>query len=208
MHIPVLFIWFLIFALVFYYNIKKTTKKDNAAKEAFWQKEQTSLSVRKKEFEPSDYIKPDMSRLSMVTPPSMDPGDRMHLEQLRQRLHSLESLDMMNFAHLSNTEIRIRFGTANQTIITTNEQHLHVFLKTLAEYGMFMSRHNEKDEAIAAFELAIDLGSDYSNHYVELAKLYASEQNSKAIERLMDKAHHVQTLNQSLILNKLSTFQK
>ncbi len=208
MHIPVLFIWFTIFALLFYYNIKKTSKKDNAAKEAFWEKEQASLSVRKKEFEPSDYIKPDMNRLSMVTPFTMAPGDSMHLSQLRQRLHSLESMDMMNFSHLSNTEIRIRFGTANQSIITTNEQHLHMFLKTLYEYGMFMTRHNEKAEAIAAFELAVDLGSDYSNHYLELAKLYESEQDNGSIQKLIQKAESIPTLNRTLILNKLSAFQK
>lgn len=208
MHIPVLFIWFLIFSVLFYYNIKKTSKKENAAKEAFWEQEQASLSVRKKEFDPSDYIKPELSRLSMVTPSTMDPGDSMHLSQLRQRLHSLETMDMMNFSHLSNTEIRMRFGTANQSIITTNEQHLHVFLKTLYEYGVFMVRHNETDEAIAAFELAVDLGSDYSNHYIELAKLYEARHNWASIEKLIHKAEAIQTLNRTLILNKLSAFQK
>lgn len=208
MHIPVLFIWFLIFSLLFYYNIKKTSKKENAAKEAFWEEEQASLSVRKKEFAPSDYLKPDMSRLSMVTPSEMASGDAMHLSQLRQRLKALESMDMMNFSHLSNTEIRMRFGTANQSIITTNEQHLHVFFKTLYEYGVFMERHNETDEAIAAFELAVDLGSDYSNHYVELAKLYEAKNDSRSILKLIQKADTIKTLNRSLILNKLAAFQK
>jgi hypothetical protein len=206
MGIPSIFILFLSLVFVLQHNLRKSKKTDQALKDQFWSKEKQSLTVRKKSFSESDYIRPSLDSLNFDKFTPSLPADRLQHQQLIQDLNRLVVLDMMNFSHMSNSEIRIAYGTANQTVVTDNEEHYNQFLKTLAKYGHFMLDHEESYEAEAAFRLAIDLGSDYTDHYLSLATLYENSNKKEAIQPLIQQANELTSLSKDSIIKKLNNF--
>ncbi len=62
------------------------------------------------------------------------------------------------------------------------------------------------DEAIAAFEECIRLGSDYSTHFITLAQLYLEKNQTHKLSDLKEKAASLESLNRSIILKKLASF--
>ncbi len=206
MAFPSIFIIFVIFVVLFQYHLRKNMRQENINREQFWNNEEKSLSTRRKEFNDDDYIKPNLSKLSFPTVPSLNPGQTLHYKQVKNRLQELSSMDLMNFSNLTNTELRIRFGTANQTVITQNEANYNNFLKSLADYGHLMIEFEEINEAIVAFEECIRLGSDYSDHFLTLAQLYLQKKQRYKLTDLIEKAESLDSLNRSIILKKLASF--
>lgn len=205
MAFPSIFIIFVIALFVFQHHLRKNMKVEDKAKDEFWRKEQASLVVRKKEISPEDYLVPDISKLSFNIPEAVEPGDELQLKQLIKRIKELSTHDMMNFSDLTNTDIRIKFGTANQSIITENEYTYNNFLKALASYAHLMNDYSQKDESIMALEECVSLGSDYSDHFVLLGQLYLDNQMTSELNKLKETVSKLETSNKKGILDKLES---
>jgi len=205
MGFPTIFALFVIFALLFNHRLNRLTRLEREAKVAFWESERDSLSVRKKEFVEENYLRPDISSLTF---PQLDVKDYdlVLYESLKSKLLELSTKDMMNFSHLTNTEIRLQFGTANQTAIADNESAYNTYLKTLADYGKFMNEQGELNEAIIALEECIRMKSEYSRHYLFLAQLFAIIKNEEAFHQLCEKASTIDTTKQTNIHQKLINY--
>lgn len=207
MAFPTLFILFLIGIFIFQHHLRKNMKIEDKTKDEFWRKEQSSLVVRKKEIAPEDYIIPDISELSFQLPEDMEPGDELQLKQLIKRIKDLSTHDMMNFSNLSNTDLRIRFGTANQSIITNNEYTYNNFLKALASYAHLINEYKHPEESIIALKQCISLGSDYSDHFVYLGQLYLDLHMPNDFSDLKTIANSLETSNKKGILEKLESLK-
>jgi hypothetical protein len=205
MGFPTIFAFFAIVLLLLNFRLKRLTREEHKAKVAFWQKERESLSVRKQSFSLDDYIHPDITRLQFPIL-ELEGYDQLLFDSLTKKIDALSRKDMMNFSQLTNTEIRLRFGTANQTVIENNEHNYTSFIKALAEYGKLMEQHGEFNEAKNAFEICIALHSEYSQHYLSLAGLYAMEKNEEAFQQLCEKASLIDATIQSKIQDKLRAF--
>lgn len=205
MAFPTVFILFVILIFVLQHHLRKNTKLNDKAKDDFWQKEQASLVVRKKEFTPKDYIVPNIANLTLSIPEDLAPDDALQLKSLVKRIKDLSKQDMMNFNYLTNTELRLKFGTANQTIITNNENTYNNFLKALASYAFFMNDNNHINESIQALEQCIELGSDYSEHFIYLGQLYINQHLNSDLQELIDTANNLNSLNKKGILEKLES---
>lgn len=206
MAFPSFFIIFLIIIFIIQHHLRKSRRLEETKKQAFWQQEQQSLSVRKKEFSKTDYIYPDLTQFDFALLNLLDPSIKIQLKQIESDLQRLAKLDMMNFTHMTNSEIRITFGTANQTVIQSNEEHFDLFLKTLAKYAHLMSDQEEYNEAILAFEHCIDLGSEYHDHYLSLATLYEKAHKKEALHHLIEKASSLNSLNKQALVKKLNSY--
>lgn len=202
MGFPAIFAFFVIIAILFNYRIKKLTREEAKVREAFWQRERESLIVRKKDFDENDFITPDISSLRFPNVEFI--GYELKLYQASiDKINSLIQKPMMNFSGLTNTEVRLRFGTANQTTITNNEGNYNSFLKALYDYGQLMEKSGETEEALSAYEICISINSEYTKHYISLAKLYLQQNNKKALSALREKASQVDQMAQTKILSKL-----
>ncbi len=182
------FIIFIILVVLFQHHLRKNMRIEEEAKEKFWQKEKSSLIVRKKEFTESDYIKIPKDQVTFDLEPSFEKGDLMYYRQLIRKLHQLEKLDMMNFSHLSNTEVRLQFGTANQTIIQNNESNYNNYLQVLGKLAKLFADNNEHTMAIKILERCIAMKSDYRDHFILLGHLYSNSGNYVAIKELIKQA--------------------
>lgn len=196
MGFPVVFFMFCIFSGLFYYHIKRTSRLERLQRDRFWSQEEASLIVRKKELQSEDFQYPDLSRLKL---------DSSHpeIQPLIEKIKALSKREMMSFPDLSNTELRLRFGTANQSIISQNEENYHSYLRHLASYGKIMLEFDDVEEALYAYEECIRMKSDFSDHFVELGKLYLLLGKVEDFKSLTEKAGSVTTLNKDIILNRL-----
>lgn len=204
MGFPAIFAFFIVVVFLFNYRLKKASREEKKVNVTFWQKERESYSVRKQALSEADYLHPSIEHLCFPTL-ALDSYDQQYFDSLKNKITSLSKKNMMNFSQLTNTEIRFRFGAANQNIISENETNYNAYLKALAEYGKFMNTHNETHEAIAAYEECIDLKSEYSVHYLSLAGLYASQKNKEAFHILCEKASVIDSTSHTKIHEKLIT---
>ncbi|RRD96106.1 hypothetical protein EII17_00945 [Clostridiales bacterium COT073_COT-073] len=182
--IPSFFILFLTFLFLWTYNSRKQQKKYQAEKDAFWEKEKESLVVRKKEIPANLYYQPNIHPLHFPKL-ELDPATAAKYEKLTKQLINSADLPMLNLNNLSNTEIRLNFGTANQPVITQAEENYEAFLGFLYEYALLMQSQDCIEEAISAMEEAIRLNSDISKHFFLLGDLYQTVNHSVGIQKLI-----------------------
>lgn len=199
--IPSFFILFLTFVLIWVYHSHKGQKKYQAEKEAFWQQEEASLLVRKKEIPADLYFRPKINQLLF---PCLDlsPDKMTKYNKLKDQIQASAPLPMVCFSDLSNAEIRLQFGTANQTFISQAEENYWAFLGFLYEYALFMAA-SHPDQAVLALEEAIRLKSDISHHFILLADLYAGRSNVSALENLLVLAQSLKSSSKSKILDHI-----
>ncbi len=200
---PSFLILFLTFLFIWNHNLQKRQKAHQANKEAFWGKERQSLVVRKKDIPAELYFHPDISCLSFPDL-ALDAASKIKYEALKKQLHDSLSLPMLSFHDMSNTDLRLTFGTANQPVITQAEENYEAFLNFLYEYATLMKQHGKNSEAIAALEEAIRLKSDICQHYFLLGELYQAESDREALDVLIALAKDMTSASKQRILNHLT----
>ncbi len=201
--IPSFFILFLTFLFIWTHNLRKRQEKHEAEKEAFWGKEERSLSVRKKEIPAELYFHPNISRFNF---PALDlePAAAEKYKTLEKQIRGSVSLPMLSLSNMSNTDLRLNFGTANQPVIAQAEENYEAFLSFLYEYAILMNEHEHADEAITALEEAIRLKSDICQHYFLLADLYQAQSSSESLQVLTALVQDMDSSSKQRILNYLA----
>lgn len=202
------FFGFLMVVLVFQHQLKKNMAVEEKTKQNYWEKERESLVIRKKELQPSDFISVDLQALHLNCPADLGEADYRYCQSLIEKIRLFSEKKLMNYAHLSNADLRLKFGTANQDKITAYEENYNQLLKLLGDYGMFMRKNGEPEESIKAFELCVNADSDYSNHYKELAELYLETDQADKIEELITKANGLSGQNRLMIQQRLDQIKR
>lgn len=200
--IPIFFILFLIFVFIFQHHLHKNMKIENEANDGFWEKEQKSLRVRRKNITEDDILHIDIQTLHFPDV-SLSDSDRFLYTRIKENIHRMKDLPMINLIGISNQDIRLQFGTANLPTITTYEENYTGFLKAIASYAKFMAEHNEIEEAIQAYEICVQNGSDYSHHYLALKELYTQKNEIKKIQALDSYLEKLPKSNRFIIEKKL-----
>ena len=201
--IPSFFILFLTFLFLWIYNLRKRQKTYEAERQAFWNKEQESLVVRKKDIPAELYFQPDIRQLQF---PELTPehSGQAKYQKLKKQLNDSVHLPMLSLSDLTNTEIRLSFGTANQPIITQAEENYSAYLGFLYDYALFAKEQQWIDEAIAALEEAIRLKSDISKHFMLLGDLYQISSNPFGIQKLLILAEAIHSPSKAKIVEYLT----
>lgn len=182
--LPSFLFLFLTFVFLWLHHLNRAQKKHIESKEAFWKREEASLVVRKKEIPESCFYHPDLSAFCFPMPTMAEAKQKF--EQLKSILLDGANLPMLCFRGLTNTDIRLEYGTANQPFILQAEENYEAFLGFLFEYAELMITQGEIGEAVLALEECIRMDSDWSKHYIRLADLYHSIHDTKAIAKLLD----------------------
>ena len=200
--IPSFFILFLTFLFIWSHNLRKRQKKHEAEREAFWGKEERSLAVRKKEIPAELYFRPNISRLSFPTL-TLAPAAAEKYQTLEKQIRGSVGLPMLSLSGMSNTDLRLNFGTANQPVIAQAEENYEAFLNFLYEYAVLMNEHGQAEEAIAALEEAVRLKSDICQHYFLLADLYRAQSDANSLQILTALVQDMTSSSKQRILNYL-----
>lgn len=201
---PVVFIWFLIAIFIFRHHMRKNTKAQEQVTHAFWKKEESSLVVRKKDLSPEDYLHPTIRDEDLKDETFyLDLGMP---EIYRQELYLKELLStkMVNFQHITNTDLRLMYGTAMIKVIEGYEDNWNAYINTLYLIGNKLIDTKAHLYGAKLLEEGLTIGTDNRAHFLLLAKYYKEQGKTQALEQLIVKATHLQSLTKDALLKELN----
>lgn len=188
----------LILALV----IAISTKRENTAQEQeeinFWTKEHKSNFVRKKPLDNLDYITIPEEILTLQ-PSNASPQALSYLQDLKD----MSSLKIVNLTGISNTDLKLTYGTANITVLSEYDAHYTQLVTILQKLAESLVASDDKESAIRVLEFAISTGSDVSKSYYLLSELYTQSGTPEKISFLIQHAESIQSIMKDSILRNL-----
>lgn len=140
---------FIIFCLLLAFYIKKNDTTQKRVHDEFWEKERQANAVRKKDISKLDYINIPLDKIPVKLESSAE-----------KTIFSLAQKPMLNFVGISNTDLKLQYGTANLDILTEYENNFLDFVSILPEYAEELIAAGEKESALMLLEFAVSVNAD------------------------------------------------
>lgn len=185
-------------ALIAYEN-KKHGKQEEDQMKAFWERERMSNNVRKKPLDDLEYITIPFKDL-----PFDCLTDNAQVVECHEQLRILSDLKIVNFTGISNTDLKLQYGTANITLLSEYDQNFTVLARTLQTWAKLLYDNGFVSQARQVLEYAIGVGSDVSKSFYLLADIYQSLGECDKIDSLIESA---EKLNSALSATIVRTLQ-
>lgn len=191
---PILTI-FIIFLIILTYYIKKGNAAQTKVQEEFWEKERKSNAIRKQ----------DISKLDYITIP---------LEKIPQQLHTpteeaffaLAEKTMVNLTGISNTDLKLQYGTANLAALSEYDANFTEMVALLPEYTNELLDAGQEAAARDLLEFAVSCNADSRKIYSQLASIYKSHNEVDNLKKLMEASETLPELTKRAIQKELSVF--
>ena len=178
------------------------TKKENTALEKeetiFWTKEHKSNFVRKKPLDNLDYITIPEDILTMQP----DNASAQTLSYL-QDLNDMSCLKIVNLTGISNTDLKLTYGTANITVLSEYDNHYTQMVTILQKLAENLVACEDVEHAIRVLEFSISTDSDVSKSYYLLWELYKQVGTPEKNHFLIQHAEKIQSIMKDSILRNL-----
>ncbi len=193
--------WTLIFmAGVVSYKRLKANRLNQAAEDAFWNRENAANSTRKKDISNLDYV--DFSGVSL--PFALFEDDL--LRQCETQVLALKEKKILNLTGISNTDLKLAYGPANLAELTQCDQNFTLLARTLNTWGQRLHELSHTQEAICVLAFAVSIRSDIRATWQLLAELYHTSGDIDKIREMKESAGELNSLNKTLILAMLEEY--
>lgn len=194
-----IFILFVIFALITFLYMNKSNNSLSKEKEEFLERERAANSVRKMPLTDLDYINVDLSSL-----PSIETDDEYILERLNtlNRLAS-DDVKIVNLSSYTNTDLKLKYGVANLTLLTEYDQNYTTLCRCLYELSKRLYDLKDIETAKAYLEYGIKCKTDLKLHYTLLADIYEENLQYKEIVSLISHAKSINSALKTSLINDL-----
>lgn len=177
---------------------KKHTKKTNEAEKEFWDKEFAANNVRKKSLDDLNYIDIPLNTLPLQTM-----SDDERVQEYIDTIKVLSTSKIVNFTGITNTDLKLAYGTANITTLSEYDENYTTLITTLQRWAKILYDNNFTDDACTLLEYAVSVGSDVSASYYLLADIYQSKGTPDKVFELMDAASSLDSKNGKTIARTL-----
>ena len=185
---------FITFCLVLTYYIRKSDASQQKAEDEFWKKERLANAVRKQDISKLDYITIPFEKI----PQKLD-------TLTEKNIFALAEKPMLNLTGISNTDLKLQYGTANINILSEYDTNFTEFVSLLPEYANELIEAGFSDTALMLLEFAIDCNADSRKIYSQLANLYITNNQSEKIEHLWKASENLPELTKKAIQKDLSS---
>ncbi len=188
---------FIVFCIVLAYYIKKNDAAQEKVMSDYWEKELKSNAVRKK----------DISKLNYITIP---------LEKIPQKLHtsaentlfSFADKPMLNLSGISNTDLKLEYGTANLELLSEYDINFTDMLAILPVYTQELLEAEDTATARMLLEFAIDCNADSRIVYQQLSTIYTEANEPDKILWLLKCSEELPPMTKQIIQNDLHTLMQ
>ena len=184
---------FIVFCIVLTYYIKKSDTTQQKVLDEFWEKELKANTVRKK----------DISNLNYITIPFDKIPQKLHTDT-EEKLRSLSEQPMLNLTGISNTDLKLNYGTANLEILSTYDNNFTQFVALLPTYVTELCDASQTDTAQMLLEFAIECNADSRKLYQMLTKIYSDKHETAKIAWLKQQAKHLPEFTKQAVLKDLN----
>lgn len=178
--------------------IKKHTKKSEKSRDDFWGKELAANNVRKKSLDDLNYVTIPTDRLPFHIMPEQD-----KVQEYTSIIQALSSRKIVNFTGITNTDLKLTYGTANITVLSEYDENYTTLITTLQKWAKLLYDNNYVEETRTILEYAVSVGSDITATYYLLADIYRAEGNETKIFELIDAASELPGKNGKTIAHTL-----
>ena len=151
---------FIVFCLVLNFYIRRNDSTQQKVMDEFWDKERKSNAVRKKDISKLDYIIIPLDKIPVKLETSTE-----------KAIFALAEQPMLNLIGISNTDLKLEYGTANLEILTQYENNFLDFVALLPDYTLELSGAGEKEAALMLLEFAVSVNADSRKIDNQLAAL-------------------------------------
>lgn len=176
----------------------RNNKAAAAIEQAYWQKERAANNTKRKSLDDLPYIKLPMEIFPMELLP-----DVPKVEDYRQIILTLKDLPIVNFTGLSNTELKLRYGAPNITLLTSYDQNYTLLARTLQQWAQALYDGGFPDKACQLLEFAVSTGTDISATYRLLCTIYREQNTPEKIQDLYPAAESLNSAMQKTIVRIL-----
>uniref|UniRef100_UPI0040574E9A hypothetical protein n=1 Tax=Acetatifactor sp. TaxID=1872090 RepID=UPI0040574E9A len=178
--------------------LKKQSRKQAQSEESFWAKERRSNSVRRKPLDQLEYI-----TIPMEIFPVNVLRENSTISECIETLEILSQQKIVNLTGISNTDLKLEYGTANITALMEYDQNYTLLARTLQKWADTLLEEGYTDEAVILMEFAISTRTDVSRTYYKLAEIYASHLDTRRIHALIEVATKLPTSTKNTIVRTL-----
>ncbi len=188
----------LLFCAVIYHAINRSKSIEENSTKEFWTKEQKANFVRKKSLDNLDYITIPEQILYM--------NPRNNSEQINECLKELKNLTespIVNLTGISNTDLKLTYGTANITILSQYDFQYTNLVRILQKLAEELVALKEKELAIQVLEFSVSTRTDVSKTYYLLASLYDETGTPEKKTFLIQQAERINSIMKDSIVRTL-----
>lgn len=187
-----------VFLLVLGRALKKSTRAMKAEEESFWQRERAANSVRKKPLDDLEYISVPLEQLP-IDIHTEDPVVRECVETI----NILKDCKIVNLTGITNTDLKLTYGTANITVLSEYDQSYTLLVTTLQKWADKLYALGDMTSAKMILEYAVSVRSDVTGTYLMLAAIYEKLGAPERIQELSAAAEALTTPSGKIIKRKL-----
>ena len=191
----------LIVSLIVFWATRGTQDKYAQAEADFWEKERAANSVRRKPLDALDYLTIPMDEL----PVSLH-TDNDTIASCIDTIGELSKSPVVNLTGISNTDLKLKYGAPNITLLTLYDQRYTLLASTLQKWANELISLNETDAACTVLEYAVSTGTDVSGTYKSLASIYDSRGDKDSIRKLIPVAESLNTPLKDSIISSLNGY--
>ncbi len=195
---------FILFIVLFNIRIRLVSRKEEQKEEKFWDRELRSNSVRKKSLDTLEYVHLPYDLLPFGTA-----GDDENLQAIEDELTALKDLKIVNLTGITNTDLKLEYGTANITALTEYDQNYTSLVIALQKWGDALYTLGRFEDAASVLEFAVKTRTDITATYRLLIDMYKTKLglNEQEIQRKLDGlvpiANSLNSLSRNTILKLL-----
>ena len=195
---------FILFIVLFNIRIRLVSRKEEQKEEKFWDRELRSNSVRKKSLDTLEYVHLPYDLLPFGTA-----GEDENLKEIEDELTALKDLKIVNLTGITNTDLKLEYGTANITALTEYDQNYTSLVIALQKWGDALYTLGRFEDAASVLEFAVKTRTDITATYRLLIDMYKTKLglNEQEIQRKLDGlvpiANSLNSLSRNTILKLL-----
>ncbi|MBE5827253.1 MAG: hypothetical protein E7307_11520 [Butyrivibrio sp.] len=195
---------FILIAILFNISSRRVSRKTEEREASFWQKELEANNVRKKSLDSLEYIHIPLDLLPFNTA-----EDDEYLQGCENEVLALKDEKIVNLTGISNTDLKLEYGTANITVLSQYDQNYTALVCALQKWGQALYDRGRYEDAAKVLEFAARTRSDITATYRVLADLYRTklgyneDEIKKKIDGLIPIAKNLNALSKSTILKIL-----
>ncbi len=195
---------FIVMCIVFNFLSRRVSRKQEQNEENFWKRESEANSTRKKSLENLDYIHIPTDLLPFGTA-----GDNKALQEAEDAVTALKDEKIVNFTGITNTDLKLEYGTANITVLTQYDQNYTSLVTALQKWGKELYDQGRFEDSAKVLEFAVKTRTDITATYRILVDMYKTklglneEEIKRKIEGLIPIAKNLNSLSKNTILELL-----
>lgn len=178
--------------------IRRSITRDTVPLDDYYEKEYKANFTRKKSLDNLNYITIPDEILSLRPANSTE-----EIDAYLKDLQDLSKEKIVNLTGISNTDLKLTYGTANITILSDYDSHYTNLVTILQKLAERLTAVGEKQDAIMLLEFAVSTGTDISKSYYLLASLYQEQNEGSKVNGLIQQAEALHTLMKDSIVRNL-----